>query len=155
FFDKPPQLAADATGGTAWPTFGGGPDRAGRVPGGIPNAWPARPTWVQSVPDSLPARQQPFGHPIILNGEVFVTDGAQLYGFDLKTGNPTRKGPAAKLHTATPKDANCSLTASDGLLYARIGPSAVAAQDSKDKRPELICLNPKPNQLDELWKAAP
>jgi outer membrane protein assembly factor BamB len=167
FRTSTPKLVPDATSGTAWPTYGGAMDRAGRVPGGIPNAWPSRPTWTAFIPpqDPMFARpapqpaRQPFGHPIIVDGEVFVSDGVRIYGFNLQSGEQTRFYRPEKLNL--PQNGRvlepiCTLTASGGLLYARMGVSAVRAPESAGgKVPTesvLMCLSPK---LTELWRLAP
>jgi outer membrane protein assembly factor BamB len=161
FLDAHPKLPPDAASGTAWPTFGGAPDRAGRVPGGIPHAWPGRPSWPEPGTPNLPGEpaRQPFGHPVIVNGEVFVTNGVQLYSFDLRTGKQNRKGSIPPISDAAAgPEANCTLTASDGLLYARVGTAAVAPPlDGGNARPVslLKCLRPKAGGIAELWRAAP
>lgn len=157
--DAPPKLPPDAASGTAWPAFGGGPDRTARVPGGIPNAWPGRPTWT-TADKPLPttgASTQPFGHPVIVNGEVFVANGSHLYGFDLRTGASRRRDEIALLREVPPGDFNCTLTAADGLLYARVGPAAVRAPvpNGAGTNSYLVCLRPKPGEMAELWRLAP
>src|SRR5262249_19747183 len=99
YFDAPPKLPPDATTGDAWPTFGGAPDRSSRVPGGIPRYWPSQPSRTESIrvddsvtrhpPYTAPGRQ-PFGHPVIVDGEVFVADGMRVLCFDLQTGKYRR-----------------------------------------------------------------
>jgi outer membrane protein assembly factor BamB len=159
FLDAPPKLAPDATSGTAWPTFGGSPDRTARVPGGIPSAWPGRPTWTTAdKPLTVTgAGTQPFGHPVIVNGEVFVANGSHLYGFDLRAGTSRRRDEIALLRDVPPGDFNCTLTAADGLLYARVGPAAVRAPvpNGSGTNSYLVCLRPKPGELAELWRLAP
>ena len=145
FLAAPPKLPPDATGGDAWPTYGGAPDRAGRVPGGIPsaNAWPPRPAWpdqpipeddaVHRVGPTGPPARHPFGHPVIMDGEVYIADGTRVFGYDLQSGTLTRKYDPLKdipsrlnvpLAARVP-DACCTLTAAGGRLYARLGPSLV------------------------------
>ncbi|MBM3981619.1 MAG: hypothetical protein FJ304_15340 [Planctomycetes bacterium] len=157
--DAPPKLAPDATSGTAWPTFGGGPDRTARVPGGIPSAWPGRPTWTTAdKPLTVTgAGTQPFGHPVIVNGEVFVANGSHLYGFDLRTGASRRRDEIALLRDVPPGDFSCTLTAADGLLYARVGPAAVRAPvpNGAGTKSYLVCLRPKQGEMAELWRLAP
>jgi outer membrane protein assembly factor BamB len=163
-----PRLPADASSGTAWPTFGGGPDRAGRVPGGIPAAWPSRPTWPETVPTdiglprppgpgSLHVRQ-PLGHPVIVNGEVFVTDGVRLYGYDLRTGAGTGREKIPLIRSGDPHpDTQCTLTASGGLLYARVGPAVVrpAVTGEGKHESQILCLHPKPRELGIRWRLTP
>ena len=157
--DAPPKLPPDAASGTAWTAFGGGPDRAGRVSGGIPNAWPGRPTWT-TADKPLPALDttgQPFGHPVIVNGEVFVANGSQLFGFDLRTGASRRRESIPLLQNVPTGHFNCTLTAADGLLYARVGPAAVRAPLPNEPGTQsfLVCLRPKPGELGKLWQLAP
>jgi outer membrane protein assembly factor BamB len=168
----PPKLLPDATSGREWPTFGGSPDRTARVPGGIPAWWPARPTWkgkvalVDSAIAGTPAQaqRQPFGHPVIVNGEVFVTDGRRLRGFDLQTGTPThnfdlRSGKPVpdNEHLAAQTGAQCTLTAAEGLLYARTGPAQVTPPDAANTRSQsfLACIRPNPRELTKLWQLPP
>jgi outer membrane protein assembly factor BamB len=163
----PPKLPPDATGGTAWPTFGGAPDRAGRVPGGIPAAWPAAPTWQKELPEGRvggpglppPPVRQPFGYPVIIDGEVFVTEGSHVLRYHLRTGEPI--GERKKLLAIESADVQCALTAADGLLYARVGPVAVRpprlTADGRPAEPTsaIACLTPKGDKLIELWRLAP
>jgi outer membrane protein assembly factor BamB len=166
----PPRLPPDATSGTAWATFGGGPDRAGRVAAGIPTAIPLRPTWVANedangnplaAPGLLkPPGRHPLGHPVVANGEVFVTDGATVHAFDLQTGAARRpfrpRIPIDMPPGGRVPDPVCALTASGGLLYARLGVSAVRAPETVNGRllreSALVCLGP---QLTEYWRLYP
>jgi outer membrane protein assembly factor BamB len=161
-----PRVLPDATSGTAWPTFGGAPDRAGRVPGGIPAAWPARPSWTRALtaipdlerPGPPGPLRQPFGYPVIVNGEIFLTDGIRIHGFNLRTGRSTDREQTVWIRNVVLQpDAQCALTASDGLLYARFGPAAVAPPDAGANKPQslLVCLNPRPNELVRVWQTAP
>ncbi len=166
FLDAPPKLTPEATT-NAWPTYGGNPERTGRVPGGIPRYWPSKTSWEKALGPvderpggplgtlNPPARQ-PFGHPVILNGEVFVADATRVFGFNLQTGEPTR----AYNRNATPKTpaACASLTASGGLLYARFGPSVVRAPEAVSGVPEessLVCFKPQGDELKQLWRLSP
>ncbi len=164
-----PKLAADAISGAAWPTYGGAPDRAGRVPAGVPHAWPGRPSWAKDIPPMEkgfnrpkgPPARQPFGHPVIVNGEVFVTDGARVFGFDLhKKGEPTNTYHS---ELTLPENGHAlepigSLTASGGLLYARLGVSTVRPPTPDKGMPDkglesaLVCLNSK---LVMRWRLGP
>src|SRR5262245_47893631 len=67
-----PRLPPAANPGANWPTFGGAPDRAARVGTRAPAYWPARPTWKEQPRDR---NRPPPGHPVIVNGRVYVTDG--------------------------------------------------------------------------------
>jgi len=168
YLTAPPQLPPDATSGTAWPTYGGGPDRAGRVPNGLPTfAHAARPSWTGDLEDqnfnrpgsSFPPARPPFGHPIILGDEVFVADGSRVLGFDLRTGLKTRRW-TTPLKAPNGVDSVCTLTAADGRLYVRSGPATVRGVSADEEKPAarsaLVCLDLKPGkQLKELWSIAP
>ena len=171
FLASPPKLPPDATGGTAWPTYGGAPDRAGRVPGGIPNAWPSRPTWEKPIVDGpafappalAPPVRPPLGHPVIVGDEVFVADGMRVYGFDLRSGAKTREPYTPRLLNVAPggrTDSACTLTAAGGLLYARCGPASVRAPEvasgKQVSESVIVCLEPRPGErLTELWRVPP
>jgi len=155
--------------GTDWPTFGGGPDRAARVGVRLPSHWTGRP-WVAALPQALrhpqapesaPARP-PFGHPVIVNGQVFVTDGNRLFGFDLVTGEPTASFTAARsaaIAEKAPADPCPSLTASGNRLYLRVGPPLIRPPDpttDKAGATAIVCLlQADDRSLKELWRVAP
>src|SRR5262249_40935539 len=52
-----------------------------------------------------------------------------------------------------------TLTAAGGLLYARLGASVVRAPELRDGKsvPDslLVCLDPRPGELVELWRLPP
>ncbi len=160
FLDTPPKLAPEAAT-HSWPTYGGSHDRTGRAAGGIPRSWPAKASWEATLPvakDDIrnPPARPPFGHPVILNGEVFVADATRVFGFDLLTGERTR----AYNPNATPKSPTtcASLTASGEMLYARFGPSVVRAPEAVAGVPEessLVCFMPQGNTLKQLWRLSP
>lgn len=166
FLAAAPKLAPDAIGGAAWPTYGGAPDRSGRVPGGIPGAWPSGATWTTFIPadgpfvrPGLPPARAPFGHPVVIDGEVFVSDGLRVIGFDLPSGGKTREYRPEKFVVppgGRALEPVCTLTAADGLLYARLGASAVRPPDAAAGKLQneslLVCLSPK---LTELWQLKP
>ncbi|MFM8272896.1 MAG: hypothetical protein ACKODX_11260, partial [Gemmata sp.] len=175
--DLPPKLGPEVAA-NSWATFGGSPDRAGRVPGGVPNYWPSRPAWASPLksdaphrtqpapppapaPPTNPPARQPFGHPVIAGGEVFIADPGRVVAFDLQTGTETRSyspilrpGPNAKN-----QDGCASLTAANGLLYARFGPPIVRGPEGltagKPEDSYLLCLKPQGRELKLLWKLAP
>ena len=170
FLAAPPKLPPDPTGGNAWVTYGGAPDRAGRVPSGIPNAWPSRPTWKTALPEPpvprvgamLPPVRPPFGHPIIMGDEVFVSDGLRVFGFDMRTGEETRAyRPVLNLpQNARLHDPSFTLTAANGVLYARMGACSVRPPEARNgtlaKESVLACLSTTvAGRLRELWTIPP
>jgi outer membrane protein assembly factor BamB len=169
FLDAPPELPPDATAGADWPTYGGAPDRSGRVPGGIPRYWPSQPSWSTGIPPDPnlirhgplnPPGRPPFAHPVVIGGEAFVADGTRIFGFDLRTGKRTRSYSPLKLNVppaARIGDACFTLSASGGRLYARLGPSVVRAPETQaggkaSEESILVCLSPR---LKELWRLSP
>jgi outer membrane protein assembly factor BamB len=169
YVDSPPRMPPPAGGATAWPTYGGDGARTGRVADGIPNAWPARPTWTK--PDegfdrtAIPASPRaPFGHPVIARGEIFVANGTSVFAFDLHTGKRTRTTYTAALNFGAhplARASHCTLTVADGLLYARVGPPLVRPpepQSSGRYVPDsaIVCLSLKTDgKFTELWKLFP
>ncbi|HJZ60465.1 MAG TPA: hypothetical protein VKE74_36315, partial [Gemmataceae bacterium] len=91
FLVRPPRFLPDAGAAKGdWPTFAGGPGRTGRAPGRMPSLWPDGPTWRMPLFSDGPTPsgptilgRQPFGHPVILDGKVYVTDGTRVRAFDL------------------------------------------------------------------------
>ncbi|AWM38636.1 Outer membrane protein assembly factor BamB [Gemmata obscuriglobus] len=165
--DAKPQLAPEPSA-ESWATFGGGPDRAGRVPGGVPRDW-GRASWSARLPavprreaNNPPARQ-PFGHPVIANGEVFVADASRVYRFDLRSGKPRPYfSSEVKVKSDLPGysvDACASLTAADGRLYARFGPPAVRTPEDLSRgdaeESYLACLRPTEDEIEPVWKLPP
>ena len=179
FLDRPPQPVPMAIGDRTWPTFGGDPSRTGRIHGPLPVHWSPRPTWTASIHAdklaligkalSAPARP-PFGHPVVLNGWVYVSDGNRVMAFELTSGN------AKTVYSPFPADApepkstdpivSPSLTAAHGRLYARLGSPAMRTPEpmkpsGKKEESALVCFAPvaKPGQnsppLRELWRIPP
>ncbi len=174
FLDHPPELRPSANAGTDWPTFGGGPDRSGRVGVRVSAYQPARPTWEKTLPSptwrhenaASPPVNPPLGHPVIANGQVFVTDGQRVSGFDLVTGNRTADWSPAPTGLAAAQKAPgpCpSLTAAGDRLYVRVGPPLVHAPEppKPGRTPEetfIVCLVPnrdKERELKQLWQLRP
>ncbi|QDU22438.1 outer membrane protein assembly factor BamB family protein [Urbifossiella limnaea] len=161
--DSPPRLAPDAATG-AWSTFGGGPDRAGRVTGPVPYRWPPTPTWRKPLVDAnmafLPGRlRPPTRHPVIVGGTVFVP-GDRIQAFDLKTGDRTHSGGVRNLDT----DAGGTLSAFAGRLFQRTGPAAVRPPEAKAGKADETALAavarpdgsaPSALPLREAWKLPP
>jgi len=174
YLDAPP-ARLPANRGTDWPEFGGGPNRSGRVGVLLPPEWPGRPTWKESLPASprhpdapaSPPNRPPFGHPVVTSGQVFVTDGLRVFGFDLLTGKPTAElallEPPAASYRPTP-DACPTLTAAGDRLYARLGPATFRAPNpgdgAKTEDTVIVCLGPVRKAdgtpaLKELWRVKP
>ncbi len=174
FLDSPPNVPLAANSGINWPTYGGGPERSGRLGVRLPDYWPAgRPNWVKELPQfrrhpaapTLPPIRPPFGYPIIANGRVFVTDGASVFGFELATGQalpPVRLGPPPGLGfdlEKPPPDASMGLTAAGDRLYVRIGPPTIqhlATPRGKAVETAIVCLGPgAADDLSEYWRVRP
>ena len=161
FLDAPPKLAPEPPT-RAWPTYGGGPERTGRVPGGLPRFESSVPAWKTTIDDVTdfrnPPARPPLGHPVIVNGEVFVASATHVFGFDLRTGarlRPYDSGLKVTPNQKTPDpDPCCSLTAAGGLLYARFGPPVVRAPEGASKS-FLCCFRSENQELKLLWKLAP
>jgi outer membrane protein assembly factor BamB len=158
-----------------WTTFGGGPERTGRVGARLPKFWPTgRPSWAEpllstanrhpAAPLGAPARP-PFGHPVIAGGRVFVSDGTSLHGYDLLTGKavavPRVFGEPASFDPTKPPlpDPSPTLTAAGDRLYVRTGPPLVRPPDASKtgKAPEetsLVCIGPDPatGRLKVRWR---
>jgi outer membrane protein assembly factor BamB len=177
YLDAPPKVPPASAPVGAWPTFGGGPDRSGRLGAELQRYWPAgRPTWPRvprelpqhhraaGLPDHPPGRP-PFGHPVIAGGRVFVTDGVQVAGFDLLTGEPLRlprfPAPAAVRFDPEnpPPEASPTLAAAGGRLYVRLGPPLVTAAEiakGDGQETEIVCLGPDGERgMKECWRFKP
>lgn len=177
YLANPPVVPVASAPANAWPTFGGGPDRAAHVGAPLPRHWPmGKPTWQQNLPQlfrheqaprSAPARP-PFGHPVIAGGRVFVTDGVGVYGFDLLTGDPVAlprlsaaTPPVPGKDKPAPPDASPSMTASGDRLYVRVGSPLQKAPDiTKAGKPDetaIVCLGPGEGGRGyrELWTVRP
>jgi outer membrane protein assembly factor BamB len=178
FLDAPPKLRPTANAGNDWPTFGGSPDRSARVGVRLPSTWMARPTWETPIPPlerypdapQTPPARPPVSHPVIVNGQVFVTDGYRVFGFDLATGVQTHSVFLANqppLHERekdkpVPPDACPSLTAAGDRLYVRVGSPLVRAPDAaKFGRAEetlIVCIGPTADdkrKMQKLWQLKP
>jgi outer membrane protein assembly factor BamB len=173
YLDRPPRFASGAAD-RGWPGFGGGPGRSGRAAGRMPGYWPGRPTWAKEFLEPDERRfgggtAVPLGHPVILGGRVYVSDGVRVRGFDLRTGaRSTLHEPKEKDQPGIPA---ASLTTADGRLFARLGGrpaqapttgrpgvAAKAAAAAKTSDTELVCFAPvvpggPPSVLD--WRLKP
>ncbi len=147
--DHPPALAAEASGDGEWPAFAGSASRSGRTTARLPRYWDGQP-WAAAIPPDrgerrfvnrrvAPARAVCF-HPVVLDGVAYVADPVRVFGFDLLTGKPrfafdlrdqrAVKLPEVRVPLPIPYDADFTLTAAGGRLYARLGSPAVVAQDN-------------------------
>jgi outer membrane protein assembly factor BamB len=183
--DAPPKLPPTANQGLDWPTFGGGPDRSGRVGRRLTAKLMGQPTWEKTIlaegmtaiprhesAPRIPPARPPFGHPIIANGQVFVTDGCHVLGFDLIKGDATctltlldpreLRSRAGSESTKPTPDACPTLTAAGDRLYVRVGAPLVRAPDpakfGKGDETAIVCLGPKrkdERELKQLWKVRP
>ena len=165
--DNPPRLNLSHNDGKSWPTFGGNDDHSASVGVRIPAEWnpqPSQPIIKLPGPEHGHART-PFGHPVVVNDRVYVTDGYTLLGYDLKEPRLLAKSLTLyeKLKVSgerTPPPCP-SLTAADGRLYVRAGPSVFnlpASGNGQASESFLICvaLTPETNEgLKRLWSIPP
>jgi outer membrane protein assembly factor BamB len=176
YVNTTPQVATAGNSGDAWPMLGGSPDRSGRIASRIPAYWPAKPTWIGKLdPEpfrsgpSLPPARPPFGHPVIVNGQVVVTDGHRVFSFDLLSGKRlidfTPLQPPQTTPNGPSRDTSPALTAAGDRLYLRLGISAIRPPNpAKMGRPgeesAIVCLmqvakaDGSPG-LREVWRLRP
>ncbi|MCE9567058.1 MAG: PQQ-binding-like beta-propeller repeat protein [Planctomycetes bacterium] len=177
FLDAPPKIPQAANRGTDWPTFGGSPERSGRLGVRFPSYWPTgKPSWFDRFemmprPDEaprVPPKRPPLGHPVIANGRVFVTDGTRLLGYELMTGKPLSVParfadlPTAEPMKPLPPDACPSLTAVGDRVYMRVGVPLMRSPEPTRfgkgaEESAIICLGPgkDPGEMRELWRVHP
>lgn len=154
----PPAAGSDR----AWSTFGGDAGRSGRLQGPLPVRWPSRPAWTATIdkvaPFPRPPARPPFGHPVIMNGWVYISDGQRIEAFNLTTGQESllQSGQASE-GTSCP-----SLTAANGRLYARLGSPIIRPPDpAMMHETAIVCYAPAPRPardgppLRERWRLAP
>jgi hypothetical protein len=86
----------------------------------------------------------------------------RVFGFDLRTGERTRSYKPDDFAVPDERitDSACTLTASGGLLYARIGATMVRPPEAINgitaRESLLVCLEPRADdQLVELWRVRP
>lgn len=183
---QPPVLIADRGDG-AWTGFAGGPDHSGKVSGRLPRFWPGVPTWktplrgdpseaLGVLPKSGSVRTMAF-HPVVQNGIVYVADAVRVMGYDVRTGAPrftydvrtTQDGlllPRLVAAVPPPADADYTLSAANGRLYARLGDPKIVKPlnwnaDNPTTTSLLVCLAPPatartdPTPLERRWALAP
>ncbi len=175
FVDRPPPVSASWD--RNWPTFGGDPARSGRIPGPLAIRRAPRPTWTEPIPFDFripnSSFRHPVGHPVVLNGWVYVADPYHVAAFELKTGlyrsvyslgraefpEPVKK-PDPNAKSVEPPPTSPTLTAWNGRLYARLGhPSLKPGVRPEDSA--IICFAPlaKPGResppLREQWRIYP
>ena len=117
--DRPPALAPGTAAGRGWPALGGDPHRSGHVAGRFPRYWPARPTWKVELTEN-PSTRSPFGHPIIADGRVYVSDGKRVLAVNL-----TDRTLSPLTMSAAGVNPSAALAAAGDRLFARLGPPAV------------------------------
>ncbi|HVK11460.1 MAG TPA: PQQ-binding-like beta-propeller repeat protein, partial [Gemmataceae bacterium] len=150
-----------------WPTFAGSPARTGTTRARLPYFWPDVPAWRVSLPllrenrtdgskaDPLHPRALVF-HPIVADGRAFVGDGARVWSIDLLTGHTAtvfwvKEGEDTTVPSRT--GARHTLTAKDGIIYARLGPAGLKAPGGSF----LTAFGRKPtgDAWEQLWRLSP
>lgn len=171
FVESPPRVVLPANPGHDWQTFAGGADRSGRVGIRLPSNWSGRP-WVAAIPPVprhpdaplAPPVRPPFGHPVIARGQVFVTDGNRVLGFDLLTGAATGSFAASRppaFPEKAPVDPCPSLTAAGDRLYFRAGPPVIRPTTAepgglRGGPTAIVCLRLlEDRRLKEVWRIRP
>lgn len=162
---RKPQLSTND--GANWLTFGGGSDHSSSVGVQLPREWRKTPMWEKALPTRF-SNHTAYGHPVVTNGQVFVTDGLQLLGFDLLTGKTTVRqtiftsssNPFSEEKSAP--DPCPSLTIAGGMLYVRTGPFVFKALglfgNARMDDSTIACYALRPDLSEgvkELWKMKP
>lgn len=167
--DAAPRVPPAGVTGTDWPTFGGDANRTAHVGTRLPSQWPANATWRQPLrlDRFTPSARQPFGHPVIVGGRVFVTDGEMIRGFELMTGKPLLDFVLPQPAGHDPGNPNScpTLTAAGDRLYVRLGPVTIRPPTgTKSAKPgedtAIVCLAQTVKAdgsagLKELWRVRP
>jgi outer membrane protein assembly factor BamB len=155
-----------------WPTFAGSPTRRGTNRAKLPYFWPDVPTWKVVLPfvrgnrfdgppaDPLHPRALAF-FPVIADGRAFVASGDRILSIDLATGRLAtadwhKEGEEVRIPVR--EDVRYTMTTADGLIYARLGPAALAARDGANRTSFIVCLGPRKGASDEretLWRIDP
>ena len=143
---EPPAVVVPPLPTGDWPTLGGDAARTGQPAAATPRYWPALPTWRADFPTAdgtrrllalpqLGSTRSVALHPVTIGDTGYVSDGSRVFGFDLRTGatrylydlatEPDANTPPGGLPLPTAVDADFTLTAADGRLYARLGNTAI------------------------------
>ncbi|HEX3149800.1 MAG TPA: PQQ-binding-like beta-propeller repeat protein [Gemmataceae bacterium] len=155
-----------------WPTFAGSPQRLGTNRAKLPYFWPDVPTWKTPLPflrsnriDTTPADPlHPYAlafYPMVTGGRAYVGDGARVFAIELMTGKiATAAWPddGADAVIPTRQDVRFTLTESDGILYARLGASALKAVDGPKGKSFISAFGPRKDDTEErpaLWRLDP
>jgi len=169
-----------------WPTFAGSPLRNKEAPAGVDAGvplWraPLRPAppahnalWGSTVPSPRVAEdpRAPLSyHPLFVDGLVLVNNQVEILAFDAKTGKPAWGHDEAQIyrdefdetvhaHYNPPNNLGVprfTMTAKDGRLFARLGPSLTSRpQDPGGSTGSgyLVCLDLKAEGR-LMWRIAP
>ena len=172
----PPALRTSGGPG-GWTTFAGNASRDGALGEALPRL-PSEPTWRTPLPRqagdklsfrpaSFPAAKSLAFHPVVLDGRAYVAEAGRIFSFDLKTGEGRVAFDARALperpvlseaEYARPNllDADFTLTAHGGRLYARLGNAALPAsvETTTGKSPESFLVVFQPLNLVDPPKNA-
>lgn len=172
---NPPRFQNAANPGTDWPTFGGGPGHPGSVGAHLPAEWNNKPRveHIIQLPNRSPrapgfrhSAPLPFGHPVVAEGHVYVTNGYSLFWYNMATGRSDAETlPNAKPFSVAGDKAvsvPCpTLTVAGGRLYARVGPmifNSSSPSSGKVEDSAIICYAIKKGPgdgLSKLWELKP
>ena len=163
-----PPTPRSGRGPSGWTTFAGNPSRDGLVSEPMPKIRAGEPTWRTPYPrgpgDKPNHRPASFAaaktlafHPVVLDGRAYIADAGRILSFDLKTRESRIAFDARALadaptlgeaETGLPNllDADFTLTAHGGRLYARLGnaalPSGADAPAGRTPASFLVVLEP-------------
>lgn len=171
-----PPLPRDGGGSMGWTTFAGNPSRDGALGQPLPRILgePWRSPFPRQAGDKLNYRPASFPavkslafHPVVLDGRAYIAEAGRIFSFDLKTGDAkvafdARALPERPVLTdaeyALPNmlDADFTLTAHAGRLYARLGNTAMPAnaEANGDKSPVSFLVVFQPLDLKDPPKNA-
>ncbi len=162
YVNKPPRAVSFEGDEHAWPTYAGNPGRTGRVPGRLPHHWPAQPTWVAPLFPRAPAQllsvhsRQPFAHPIIVDGKVYISNESQLLCVDLQTG--TQMGPGFEANAFDVKQQRepaFTLAAAERRVFTRFGPSLIRnPRDADESLITCFALAQRADAPKQIWQLA-